>query len=207
MQNQFKQKKKQLSISDLYMKTLVAIRLIIALGIIACYPAQAQQTSHVALNTMEAVDNSEDHGVETSSSTGFKAWVNGSLGLGRHGGTLNGSLNALIGSHFLSACMVTAEYDNTSHTDIGLLYGIGGGDGAMYSVGAGLAYVEDTHYTFGAGGAYDDNLVKTIGLIIQTHGSLNYYALGIDLGLHVCLASRSTGALMLGVNIGKLWND
>jgi hypothetical protein len=189
------------------MKTLIAITFVIVMQIIALHPAQAQQTIQAGSTTIDAVDNTGDREVDTTPNTAFKIWAGGGVGLGRHGGTLSGSLNVLLNSHLLSAVLVAAEYDNVSHSDIGLLYGIAGGDGAMYSVAAGLAYVEDTHITFGPGSAYDNNLVKTVGLVIQTHGSLNYYVLGIDLGLHVCLASRSTGAVTLGVNIGKLWVD
>jgi hypothetical protein len=191
------------------MKKLTSLLSIAAMAVASLFanPLYAQQIAAIApapAGLDSRTDGASGTAGTSSPSEGARFWANGGVGLGSTVLAVNGSLNFLQGSQFFSAFVNGGSYDAKSHADIGVIYGIGGGDAFMYSAGIGLAYVDDQRVTF-ENSAGVNHITRTVGIPVQVHGSWNTPIVGIDAGLHLCVSARTSAAFTLGLNIGKLW--
>lgn len=141
-------------------------------------------------------------------------WGNAGVGIGSKGWVINGGISLQHGSAVYGVFIGSSSDEPNSQTTAGALYGVGGGNDLRYSVAGGLAYVNNSEVRFGTTTINPDGTTtnntetqetNTIGIPLQAHVSMNYYAIGIDLGLHACISAKSSVAVTLGLNVGKLW--
>lgn len=175
------------------MKTNISLSLIAAIIALASNVMLAQ--------TMEETTTSEESFWEDT-----QLWGNAGVGIGSKGWVINGGMNLQHGSAVYGVFISSSSDEPNSQTTAGALYGVGGGNHLRYSVAGGLAYVNNSEVRFGTTTINTETEeTNTIGIPLQAHVSMNYYAIGIDLGLHACISVKSSVAVTLGLNVGKLW--